>query len=874
MKFHKRIWAGALAAVLASQVFIGVPAARAQSVNLQSTEILTSGAVVKSYIWKSTRKGVKVSTNAKVVEVDLTNPNVKIDTITGTNEQYTKNQTVLNMAKETGAVAAVNGDFFIMMAEGVPLGAQIMNGKLMSSTSDNMKGMYSFGLTKDNQPVIDLFGFKGSITAANGTSYPLEGYNKTYYWYDDGSTQSTDNGLLMYTDTWPLAERSNNGTSIPTEVKVQNGIITDIAINTTIKEVPPADGYILRAAGKSADYVKENLKVGDQLVAEYGLISQDSSKTYDLANFKTLIGGHTILVDGGQPAKFSRSVSELNGNRSRTGVGYSKDMKKVYIITIDEAFGSDGMTLEEMQSFMVSIGVWKGMNMDGGGSTQMAVRPLGEFTPVQTNVNESNNSYTRPVVNGLGVFSLAPKGTTVKGLTLGGHDEVFLGEKINFTIKGYDEYYNPVKIDETMNPEWSSSTDVGKFDGKSFVPIKIGMTKITSKIGSGTATKDIHVLGSDDISALKVTASSQVLKEGETIKLKASITDRNSKSRSIAPDVLKWEVDGLDAKVVGDELKIGSLKDVSLARVIAKYDGFSTMLSLPIGQEKMWYDLDHDAVMTNSDVFPADVEGTVQIVQEETGNKALELAYDFKGGTGNKALYATFNGKDGANIDGKPQYMKMNVFGDNSNNWVRAEIIDGDGDLNLITFTENMNWDGWKELTVNLADYRLTYPIKVMNVYVTNPAEQQDERALEGKIMIDNISFIYPTSTQPKTNAKLVTMTLNNKTVQMDDKKIKLEQAPVEIDSRTMVPIRFIAEAFGGEVKWDPKAKKTTIFLGNKMIELWNGKDEMVFTGKRVKTDVGPRIMNGLTLVPLRVIAEELNWTVGWDAKTKTITLK
>lgn len=870
MKFYKRISAGMLAVVLASQVFMGLSVVKAESVNLESTDILTAGAVMKSYKWSSTRKGKNVSTNAKVIEVDLTNPNVKVDTITGTGGKYAKKQSVLNMAKETGAVAAVNGDFFNMQAEGVPLGPQIMNSQLMSSTSDRMKGMYSFGITKDNQPVIDLLAFTGTIKAADGSSYPLEGYNKTYYWYDDG-THSHSDGLFLYTDTWPLAERSNNGLSIPTEVKVQNGVITDIAIDTTIKEVAPADGYILRAAGKSADYVKEHLKIGDPLVAEYGLVPQDPSKTYDLKNFKTLIGGHSILVDGGQPTQFSRNVNDLNGNRSRTGVGYSKDMKTVYIITIDKASGSDGMTLQEMQSFMASVGVWKGMNLDGGGSTQLATRPLGEFTPVLTNVTEYGSS--RAVVNGLGVFSTAPKGT-VKGLTLGGPSEMLLGEKITFPMKGYDEYYNPVKIDETTPPTWTTSADIGKFDGDSFVATKIGTTKITAKVGNGTATKEVTVLGSDDIASLKVSASSQVLKEGETIKLKASVTDRKGKSKPIAADVLQWEVQGLDAKVVGDELKVGSLNGVKQARIIAKYDGFSSMLSLPIGKEKMWYDLDKDAVMTNSDVHPAEVKGSVNIVQEPTGNKVLELSYDFMGGTGNKAVYASFNGKNGAQIEGKPQYMKMKVFGDNSANWVRAEIIDGDGDLNRIDFTQNMNWDGWKELTVNLADYRLAYPIKVMNVYVTNPEEQQDERAYTGKIQIDDISFIYPTSTQPTPNAKQVTMTLNNKTVKMDDKTITLDQAPVEVDSRTMVPVRFIVEAFGGEVKWDPKAKKTTIFLGNKMIELWNGKDEMVFTGKRVSTDVGPRIMNGLTMVPLRVIAEELNWTVGWNAKTKTITLK
>ncbi len=50
--------------------------------------------------------------NVNVIQVDLKNPLVKMDVMTGTNNQFTKNNTVRNMANETGAVAGTNGDFF------------------------------------------------------------------------------------------------------------------------------------------------------------------------------------------------------------------------------------------------------------------------------------------------------------------------------------------------------------------------------------------------------------------------------------------------------------------------------------------------------------------------------------------------------------------------------------------------------------------------------------------------------------------------------------------------------------------------------------------------------------------------------------------
>ncbi|WP_442604319.1 stalk domain-containing protein [Paenibacillus sp. KN14-4R] len=869
MKLQKKLWGVLLAVTLTSQTINLSPVVQA-AVVLNSNEILTSGALLKSYTWTSKRGNTDVSTRARVVEVDLTNPNVKLDMMTGIGGQYTFKQSVLNMVKENEAVAGINGDFFNTQAEGVPIGPQISNGQLMATTPDLVSGLYSFAISKDNQPIVDLFAFKGSITAKDHSSYPIGGVNKTYYWFDDGTHSHTD-GMFLYTHTWALDYRSNDGVSVPTEVKVQNGIIKQIEVDGVIKEVAPADGYILRAAGKSAEYVKAHLKVGDPLQVQYELIAQDPTKHYDTKNFKMMVGGHSILVDEGKVTPFSRTEAELEGFRSRTAIGYSKDGKTAYLITSDRASQSDGMSLTELQDFMVNIGVWKGMNLDGGASTQLVTRPLGETTPVITNVTEYGGQ--REVVNSVGVFSMAPKGK-LNGLVLHGPKQIFLGEQAAFSVKGYDEFYNPVALDANSNPQLSVTPDIGKIDGMKFIPNKIGTASITASVGLGSVKQDVKVAGRDDIASLNLSTTNPMLKEGATYELKVTATDLQGRSSILSPDAVEWEVLGhKSAKVENGKLIVNDINNVKDIRVIARYDGFSTMLTLAKFQESPWYDLDQYGLLTTSDVYPAEVKGTIRVVKDEKANKSLQLDYDFTNGTGNKAVYAEFNGKDGAKIDGTPQFMKMKVFGDNSRNWVRSEIIDGDGKLNRIDFTRNMNWTGWKELTVNLQDYKLKYPITVKNIYVTSPAEGQDERALKGTIQFDDISFISKAASDTQAK-KQVKMTIGKNSITVNDKAVKLDQAPLQSNDRTMVPVRVITEALGGQVKWNAKESQVTIEQGDKLLDMWINRKDMIFTGKRVISDAAPQLMKGLTMVPLRQIAEELNWRVTWDEKTKTITLE
>lgn len=104
--------------------------------------------------------------------------------------------------------------------------------------------------------------------------------------------------------------------------------------------------------------------------------------------------------------------------------------------------------------------------------------------------------------------------------------------------------------------------------------------------------------------------------------------------------------------------------------------------------------------------------------------------------------------------------------------------------------------------------------------------------------------------------------------IAVDEKKpVKLDVAPkINNDDRTMVPIRFIAEALGSEVDWDYDTKTVTMNDGERELIIAIGK-----TGKGL--DTPPVIENGRTLVPLRYVSEELGANVMWFSSKQRIDI-
>ena len=92
---------------------------------------------------------------------------------------------------------------------------------------------------------------------------------------------------------------------------------------------------------------------------------------------------------------------------------------------------------------------------------------------------------------------------------------------------------------------------------------------------------------------------------------------------------------------------------------------------------------------------------------------------------------------------------------------------------------------------------------------------------------------------------------------------------PRIIDSRTLVPARFISESFGGVVGWDDATRTVSIEINGKKVELTIDDANLKVNGE-VSTvmDVPAQIVENRTMVPLRVLCETvLGKKVFWDPK-------
>ncbi|CAM4448157.1 copper amine oxidase N-terminal domain-containing protein [Paenibacillus macerans] len=87
---------------------------------------------------------------------------------------------------------------------------------------------------------------------------------------------------------------------------------------------------------------------------------------------------------------------------------------------------------------------------------------------------------------------------------------------------------------------------------------------------------------------------------------------------------------------------------------------------------------------------------------------------------------------------------------------------------------------------------------------------------------------------------------------------------------RVQVPVRFVSEALGADVKWAPESKTVTIRLKNNEITLVIGQTLYNVNGEAKQMDTSARRINGRTFVPIRFVSEGLGAYTKWDGAVRT----
>ena len=252
--------------------------------------------------------------------------------------------TLRTIAGRTNSIVAINGGFFKPQS-GLPLGTLMIDGKIYTGPVYNRVALGIF----DDGYDVSRVEFDGVIRG-NGKEIKIDNINQP---------RMLSSYVLAYTRDW--------GTYAP--VSPKNGVQLQISGNKIISASAnplsiPHDGYVL---------VGPKDKLSALFGASYVEMELGISPKWE--NVKHIISGGPYLVKNGDVYV---DVSEekllaIGGRNPRSAIGYTAD-NDLIIVAVDGREGSSvGLTLNELASFMKSLGCINAINLDGGGSTVMYV---------------------------------------------------------------------------------------------------------------------------------------------------------------------------------------------------------------------------------------------------------------------------------------------------------------------------------------------------------------------------------------------------------------------------------------------------------------------------------------------------------------------
>lgn len=515
------------------------PAQASQSVNEQYP--VSSGVVYSQYTYKTSKTNV-----INHLSINLNDSFTKVDI--GLPSAYNKRETVTAIANRDSkdgnrVVGAINAAFF-NMSDGVPLfliakNNRIINGGAISEGADQYLNVpTAFGIDKNGQGIIDYFDFQITMTT-NGQSYQLTGmdrvrngnevivYTPNYYkGYTDNNQYGFD--IIVEGDT-PIGEIYFGDTI--------SGVVKEIAPYGESKHSIPKNGFILSVqGGSSLSKTLSSLQIGQQIDVNFSIDSKWQDAQFIVAT------GPFLVRDGKPYIMMSTASSRAREVAPRTVVAVSKDKKTVHFITVDgRQSHSKGMNMKELADYLVSLGVDTAINLDGGGSTTMALRKYGSNDVVV--VNKPSGGSQRAVHAILEAISTAPLGEAkIMKFTRTNVGTMLEGTSSTVSVQYVlDEYYNPLPI--TPNSiSLASQNGTLTISGTTFTTTKAGQDRIYIMY-NGKVVQSFPVTIVDAPSQMTIKGAQEVV-VGATQNYTVEAKDAEGKNLIYNANQVKWSVEG------------------------------------------------------------------------------------------------------------------------------------------------------------------------------------------------------------------------------------------------------------------------------------------------------------------------------------------
>ena len=342
--------------------------------------------------------GYDASTPATLenIHVAVIDPKVFTGTVEGTHDgALAQRQTPSAVAGQLGSLVATNGGFFVIgSGDGIPgtqSGLGVYNGKLESLAS----GARAALVIQDNGKKFQVANLTSSVVAqVGGSRYAVHGVNRVPGTVRDcgtsGATPTThpEQDVDCY-ETNDLVEFTGElGAALPTGAGTQ--VVLDasgrvVSVGARGGSVPTGD-TVLQGIGTASTWLSQKALVGKTVRVSESVRNAATGASIPLVAGTSIVSAAPLLVQNGRtdidaaaegvvdPQDLSFNYQWANARQPRTIAGVDKHGDLV-LVTVDGRLtaGSEGFTLAEEATFMRSLGAVQALNLDGGGSTAMAV---------------------------------------------------------------------------------------------------------------------------------------------------------------------------------------------------------------------------------------------------------------------------------------------------------------------------------------------------------------------------------------------------------------------------------------------------------------------------------------------------------------------
>ena len=337
--------------------------------------LLSIGAAATSTPAVSYEEKVVNGLSLKVVIVNQKHPSIGVktvlaDTTLGATKSFA--QTV----REENAIVSINGNFFESYKDyKSPIGNVISNGELLYSAA----GLPNVGFTESGEI---LFGTPGYFIQLTTVPRSAKEDAQGFIAYDTNVRGQGGNVARLYTPAFG----SSFGVTYPGTVYVlQKDTFVSYQTVAAGESMPiPADGYVLYHGAQVPAYEapsNPSAIIGASVVQNYVLQNPDAetAAAFSGKSLTAMLAGNSRIIANGSTAGARINVAvagndQWNHKLPRTVVGKLQDGRLIIVST-------PGATLPKLAEALVAMGCTDAVNVDGGGSTALAVDGAIKATP-------------------------------------------------------------------------------------------------------------------------------------------------------------------------------------------------------------------------------------------------------------------------------------------------------------------------------------------------------------------------------------------------------------------------------------------------------------------------------------------------------------